>query len=486
MSSSGDNSSPKVPLILCADIGTSSLKAALISIDGHEEAFSRIPYEKVPGSTVLAGEWEAAFARALGELLPRAGAAPAGICISGNGPTLVPVTASDEALAPLYWYEGPQGSTAPHKEGSAIRSFYLPHVVRFLKERPREYAQTRRLFSVQEWLSWRLGADAVTVLSAPAYKPFYWDAEQIARLGLDGTMLPSFAEMGSVIGRLSPAAAFRLGSLGGFDEAALPAGIPILAGGPDFIMALIGVGAIKPGMVCDRAGTSEGINYCSDFRPESAVLRVLPHITEGYWNVSAVLPSSGKYFEWYKALTGQKSRDYEDLLHELIIPGAAFPNGFFFLNASSSGGNDSCSGFTFLTRRSITDTDRISMGRTILEAIGFLVKGCLETLRSQGFPVNEMRLSGGQSKNRRWNQLKADITGTGLLVPEISDGELAGNAVLGALALGEVADLAEGTGRIVHIRECFVPSPQSAAYGERFYAYRELGEKIRTDFSGML
>jgi xylulokinase len=490
MGSSEANPSPKAPLVLCADIGTSSLKAALISIDGHEEAFVRVSYGKALDSTVLAGDWEAALARALGELLSRARAAPAAICISGNGPTLVPVTASDEALAPLYWYDGPQGSTAPHnphKDGPVIRSFFLPHVVRFLKERPREYAQTRWLFSGQEWLSWRLGAEAVTVLSAPAYEPFYWDADQIARLGLDGTMLPPFAEIGSVIGRLSPAAVLRLGNLGGFDEIALPAGIPILAGGPDFIMALIGVGAIRPGMVCDRAGTSEGINYCCDFRPESAVLRVLPHVTKGYWNVSAMLPSSGRYFEWYRALTGQENRGYEDLLHELIVPGAASPGGFFFLNAPSSGGDDLRSGFAFLTRRPVTDTGRIGMGRAILEALGFLVKGCLETLCGQGFPVDEMWLSGGQGKNSRWNQLKADITETSLLVPEISDGELAGNAVLGTLALGEAADIAEGAGRIVRIRERFIPDPQAAAvYRERFHAYRELGQKIRAGFSGML
>jgi xylulokinase len=334
-------------------------------------------------------------------------------------------------LAPLHWYEGPQGSTVPHKgQGFAVQSFFLPHAVRFLKERPEDYAKTKQLFSVQEWLSWRLGAEAVTTLPAADYEPFYWNSEQLSLLGLDGTMLPPFAELGSVIGRLSPAAAHRLSSLGGFEEAAFPAGIPILAGGPDFIMALIGVGAVKPGIVCDRAGTSEGINYCSASRPESAALRVLPHVIKGYWNVSAVMPVSGSYFERYRTLTGQEDRDYGDLL-------------------------------------SIMDTD--GMGRAVLEAVGFMVKGGLETLNSQGFPVDEMRLSGGQGKNKLWNQLKADITGTVLLALEIPDGELGGGAVLGALALGEAAGIAEGAERIVHIRERFAPDPKAAAdYEERF------------------
>jgi xylulokinase len=472
------------PPVLCVDIGTSSLKAALIDIDGHETAFSRVSYGKVPGAPALAGDWEAALAKALGELFFRAGAAPAAapqalppsaVCISGNGPTLVPVTAGGKALKPLHWYEGPQGSTAPLKgEGPILRSFYLPHVIRFLKERPGEYAKTKQLMSAQEWLSWRLGAEAVTVLPAADYEPFYWDVEQIALLGLDGNMLPPFAALGSVIGRLSPAAISRLGGLGGFGEAALQAGIPILAGGPDFIMALIGAGVLKPGMVCDRAGTSEGINYCSGRRPVSKALRVLPQVINGYWNVSAVLPASGKYFDWYKTITGQEDRDYGDMLLELISnsPGTKFPRGFFFPNTVPPGGEG---------------LDRSDMGRAVLETMGFMVRGGVETLGAHGFAVDEMRLSGGQSKNRLWNQLKADITGTALLVPEIADGELGGAAVLGAIALGAAADLAEGAERIVHIRERFEPDPGIAAvYKERFDTYRALGQKTRTDFDEML
>jgi xylulokinase len=302
----------------------------------------------------------------------------------------------------------------------------------------------------------------VTVLPTADYESFYWDAEQIALLGLDGNILPPFAALGSVIGRLTPAAVRRLSDLGGFGDAALPAGIPILAGGPDFIMALIGTGVIKPGMVCDRAGTSEGINYCCGFRPAAKELRVLPHVTKGYWNVSAILPASGKYFDWYKTTTGQKDRDYGDLLLELISdsPGTKFPSGFFFPNAAEHNG---------------TDTDRVDRGRAVLEAVGFMVRGGLETLNAHGFPVTEMRVSGGQGKNRLWNQLKADITGAVLLVPEISDGELGGAAVLGAMALGGAADLAEGTERIVHIRERFEPVPQIAAvYKERFNTYRSV------------
>ncbi|MFP3041376.1 sugar kinase [Treponema primitia] len=429
--------------ILCADIGTSSLKAALIDTDGHSHGFSREAYTAA-GSTgpVTADGWERALSRALGVLLSQAEVCkPAAICISGNGPTLVPLTASGETLAPLHWYQGsPRAPT--------IRSFFLPHALRFLRECPGVYEKTRYLFSAQEWLSWRLGADAVTALPA-SYEPYYWDAAQCGILGLDMGKFPPFVDLGTVIGRLSSEAVHRLSGLaGGFPEERLPVGIPIIAGGSDFIMALIGTGTVEPGMVCDRAGTSEGINYCTgNSVTNSPELRVLPHVNPGYRNVSVIIPSSGRLFERYRTLSGQEQRPYEDTLTELIPEGRIL--------------------------------DPAELGQAVLLAMGFEVRAAMDTLGRHGFPVSEMRLSGGQSKSRRWNQLKADLTGSALLVPEQKDGELAGDAVLGAIALGEASDLREGIGQIVHIQERYIPDEHTAAaYKQRFQNRRELRDRV--------
>jgi xylulokinase len=272
-------------------------------------------------------------------------------------------------------------------------------------------------------------------------------------LGVDRGKFPPFVSLGTLIGRLSPEAVRRLSELaGGFAEERLPAGIPIIAGGADFIMALIGTGAIEPGMVCDRAGSSEGINLCTALpgminAPQfPGELRVLPHVSPGLWNISVIIPSSGRLFERYRAMTGQEHRAYDDILAELI------PGGIL---------------------------DPAELGQAVLMSIGFEVKAAMDTLGRHGFPVTGMRLSGGQGKSRRWNQLKADLTGTGLLVPEQPDGELGGDAVLGAVALGEAADLPEGIRRIVHIRERYTPDAHAAAvYRERFQARRELRDRI--------
>jgi sugar (pentulose or hexulose) kinase len=448
------------PTILCADIGTSSLKAACVDIDGRARCFARETYGAAEDAApVGAAEWERALARALAKLFSRDEAGkPDAICISGNGPTLTPLARDGETLAPLHWYQGPQGSAESRGEAGG-RSFFLPHVERFMRERPADYGRTARLFSAQEWLSWRLGADAVTTLP-PSYEPYYWDDERCAALGIDRGLFPPFVAPGTLIGRVSAEAARRLAAWGG-GQGGLAPGTPIVAGGVDFIMALIGAGTVEPGMVCDRAGSSEGINLCAAFPGQAGPprfppeIRTLPHARSGLWNLSVIIPASGRLFDRYRTLAGQANRPYDDSLAELI-PGGGLPE----LSPDR--------GFS----------GALGLGRATLAVMGFAVRAAAETLNRHGFPVGEMRVSGGQSKNRRWNQLKADLTGISLLVLEQPDCELAGDAVLGAIALGEVADLREGIGRIVRVKERVVPNPQAAeAYAGRFGSYRELRER---------
>jgi xylulokinase len=121
---------------------------------------------------------------------------------------------------------------------------------------------------------------------------------------------------------------------------------------------------------------------------------------------------------------------------------------------------------------------RAELGLAVLESIGFMVRDAIAALEQRGFPVREMRLSGGQAKSPRWNQLKADMTGRTLLVPELCDGELAGDACVSAIALGEAAGLAQAVQRIVRLNDRYVPRSGAAAfYDERYARYNELKAK---------
>ena len=478
--------------ILSADIGTSSLKAAFIDLDGRLLAFSRAAYRWDTHGVLGAEAWEQAFVRALENLHAQApDCGIDGVCISGNGPTLVPMTGEGEALAPLYWHDG---RTLPPKNGPAqssaaeASSFFLPRAAWLKENSQAEYERTSVFVSSHEWLAHRLGAGILTVLPQTAYEPYYWDDEQCRLFGLEREKFPPFVKMGTVMGCLSPQAVSFFGPASG---SRLKSGIPIIAGGPDFITALIGTGTLKPGDVCDRAGSSEGINVCADgpvkdpspagknstardagFAKDD--IRVLPHVREGLWNIGKVISSSGRLFEWYRSSTDQEGRDYAGHLAELI-PSTETTNVFRnleFLPPAGKLSPDANSSLLVPPSSFHAPRSRLDLGRAVLCAMGFAVRNAIETLEARGFTVREMRVSGGQAKNPRWNQLKADITGLTLMVPEIPDGELAGNAVLSAAALGAASTFEEAANRMIRIREIFRPG-NPVFWEERYRFYKE-------------
>ena len=459
-------------VILSADIGTSSFKAAYIDFNGYLLAFIRSTYNMGASSF----DWEKAFFSALEALHAQApGCGIECLCISGNGPTLVPVDASGQAMPPLYWFDGNFLSSAKmpslEKKDKMGDSFFLPRAAWFKEKSPLAYKKTSRFFSSHEWLCFKLGAEPFAALPHRDYEPYYWDDEQCRLFGLDRKKFPPFMKMGSVVGKVSAEAAAKTTAktaVKATTETAAKAarslgqillgGTPIIAGGPDFITALIGSGTVKEGLVCDRAGSSEGINVCASVRPveqlSSSVpgidLRVLPHAIEGLWNIGAVIPASGRLFEQYRSATAQGSRGYEELLAELIPIDSRLTSS----HAAHS---------------------TIDKGQAVLCSIAFKVRSALEKLARAGFNVKEMRVSGGQGKSPLWNQLKADITGVTLVVPEICDAELAGNAVLSVAALSSNQDTRDMSfnetlfteiNRMIRMKEVYKPNPDRVFFCE--------------------
>ena len=360
--------------------------------------------------------WEEAFSIALRQL-------PAvklsALAFSGNGPTLVPCAKNGDPVASAdLWLQ----KRSIHISGTL--SYYLPKASWLKTHSQDTWTRTERLLSCPEWLQFRLTGSAVMTLPHESFRHYIWDDEQLRAYGLRPDLFPPMVAMGEIAGRVSDDASARTG---------LPAGLPVVAAGSDFMAALIGSGATAPGLVCDRAGTSEGINYCS-LRPSGDPrLRDLPHAVEPYWNVAAILSSTGAVFEWYRRLTGQAETPYEDTLGEASGARAGAHAPLFFPGFRGDtlwefGGGS----FHHLE----PGHGRAEMGRAVMEAIGYAVRRGIELLEEAEMPVTEMRVTGGQARGRIWNQMKADITGRRLLIPEVEDAELTGCACCAATALG--------------------------------------------------
>jgi len=444
-------------MILTADLGTRSLKAGLITFDGNLRAHVRVEYAHPPGlgnDRFDPHQWEDAFTEALRQL-PSADIEA--IALSGNGPTLLPCDDEGTALADAdLWCN----SQSIHKEGT--KSYYLPKAAWLRNDNPGTWRHTRKLLSCPEWLQYRLSGRMTMTLPHEGFRPYLWDERQLQAYDLDSTLFPPTVEMGSIAGYVRPEAASRLG---------LTEGLPIVACGSDFMMALLGSGAVRPAAVCDRAGTSEGINYCCEKSAGDPRLRDLPHAIEPYWNSAVILSSTGLVFDWYRRLTGQGNLTYGETLAEIddIPPGQSAPR--FFPGAKG----DTLWEFDGGSFHHLEPGHGSSeMGRAVMEAIGYAIKRGIEILDEADLPVSEMRVTGGQARGEVWNQMKADITGCRLLIPHIVDAELTGAACCASVALGRHENLLEAVRGFVRIQRVFEPDAHKAVlYNDAYCRYRE-------------
>jgi len=433
--------------ILAVDIGTSSLKAGIIDENGLLVAWAHVPLllDTNELNAWNADRWVQALAQACKKLQPKGVAGLSGVVISGQGPTLVPVGKDGKAVAPALLWIDKRFDKIPGQP-----SYFLPYIRSFIQREPETAAHVSCYVPCTEYLASQLGARQVAVIPNQRYSDSYWDDAQCQAYGLPRSIFPESVLPATIIGEVSRTASRQFH---------LPPGLPIIAGGPDFLVSLLGTSTLEPGDCCDRAGSSEGLNACSPLQLQHEGLRTLPHLLSDFWNVSGIISSSGLLFEWFRRMTGQSKRSHADMLEEVEALGKSSDLPVFIPGFEQGGG------FTDGIFWGLNQTHGpVHISRAVVESIGFSVKDALERIRAAGIAVKEIRACGGQAKNPAWCRMKADILGIPLLVPAIEDAELTGDAVLGFYGLGLFPSVEDAAKTLVRFEKRYEPRNDMTHY----------------------
>ncbi len=439
-------------VVLSIDIGTSSIKAAVVDTDGSIVSYGLVPLKSFYRSMDVVASWESA----LKQLLPTIesiGRVEA-VCVTGNGPTLVPVGSDLKPAAPaISWIR------TPAKPVEGISSLYLPRLMHALDQHPGLLDSVRYVVGCPEYVSGLLSGEYVTFLPNERFAPYIWDDEQLSICGVDPLKVPPFLAVGEQLGAVCSTAAAEYG---------LPKGIPVFAGLIDFHAALLGCGVVREGMTCDRAGTSEGINYIMRSDVHTAGLRTLPNIIADTWTLAGLLPASGEVFEWYRAEAGMEDRSYADITRSITLSPPQHDYLFFPVKETYAAFDGMFVGGEFSDGGVCSDVPT-KRGRAVAEGIGFSVRMELERLMDAGCRISAIRHCGGQARSQHWNYLKAQIIRVPIEVPRIIDAELLGCAVVCFTSMGLYSSFSEASDDLVHIERVYTPIQRTAVQYESLF-----------------
>ena len=452
--------------VLAIDVGTSAVKCGLVSAAGSVAvAVQPVATTAAPGGVheVDAEAWMAAIAHCVRVLgAPRALTA---VVVTGNGPTVVPAGADARPLHPaITWLDRRSSGEArliAERTGRAREaSFFLSKIYWVFRHAPELYRQTRGFVSGPEYVELRLTGDWHTNLPAPGFRRFYWDHDVVEALGMDPDKLPRFVATGRPLGHTAGTAATELD---------IPAGVPVYAGAPDYVMAMLGTAAVREGVASNRSGSSDGLNYCSTRPVDDARLLCLPHVIDGLFTVAGLISTTGKALEWFAGVVQD-----DGTLFERAAAGEPGAAGVLFLPYLAGERTPLWRGdvrgvFSGLG----LEHGRVELARAVLEAIGYALRDSVALIEELAGPVGAIRVAGARAGNHWLNQIKADIVGRPLLVPETLDAELTGCACIAAHALGIDGSVGAAAQRLVRIVDTIEPRLRHAArYEDGFARYR--------------
>lgn len=459
--------------LLGIDVGTTRIKAGLISADGEALGFGRAAQVMEVDPTTGRAEqdpeaWWAGLGTAVRDALDAARrdigreVVPDAICIAGHGPSLAAVDREGLAVRPaMTWLDSRSTAERAQLEAATgLRGWALGVLpaARWL-ERHEPEAAARASWYLNSWeaLALRLtGRAATTVVPGGAGVPL----DALAESGLALDRVAPEARAGTHLGGLLPDAARLLG---------MRAGTPVIAGLVDAFASFHGARMLVAGDAIDVGGAAGGFGVYADRPIQVAGGFTTPAPLPGLHSVGGAMAATGAALDWFGSDILGGSTPLADLLAEAgaIEPGAG---GLVFLpylagERSPLWDPTARGAFAGLTLQH----GRAHMVRAILEAAALAIRHVAAPVLEGGIQVTAMRACGGPARDDGWNQIKADVTGFTVEVPRVRETATVGAAIVAAAGVGVHADLPAAIRAMTAIDRQFAPDPGRRRIYDRVY-----------------
>jgi len=498
---------PATEYILGVDIGTTSTKAVLFTTQGTVVNQHAVEYPLLsPAPTIQEQDPDeilAAVIQSVREVIEQSAIAPAAligmsfsaamhslIAVDQNGtPLTQSITWADRRSAG--WVskirENYHGQAIYHRTGTPIHPMSpFVKLVWLRHEQPDLFARAAKFISIKEYIlhQW-FGEYAVDYSIANATGLFNmetmdWDAEALEVAGITRDRLSP----------LVPTTHILTGIKGDYaQQMKISEQLPVVIGSSDGVLANLGVGAIKTGIVAVTVGTSGAIRTVLDHPETDPDEKLFCYaLTEKHWVVGGAVNNGGLILRWVRDNLGDVEVDTANLLEEdpynlLTAIAANVPPGSEGLIFHPYLAGERSPLWDANARGSLFGLalhhHKAHIIRAVLEGIVYNLNVVLEALRMAVNPITSIRATGGFARSELWLQMLADIFNQEVVVPESYESSCFGAAILGLYALERIPSLEHGSTLIGETYR-YQPNPENVAqYQQVIPLYNHLLEQFR-------
>lgn len=452
------------------DLGTQSVRVLAAGDDGRSLGAASVPLSGIREGSRHEQDpeaWWQAVCTATRRVVDGLTVPVAGIAVDGTSGTLLLADAAGVPLTPGIMYDDARGAALLEPVNAAGRGVWeqlgygrmqatwaLPKLAWLQSNHPALVTATgTQIMHQTDFINYRLAGHRVTTDLSSALKTGVdlltedWPFEVFDALGLPATLLPAVVRSGTQLAVVGAEAAALTG---------LPEGTPITAGATDGCAAQLGAGALEPGDWNSVLGTTLVLKGVTETLIRDPLGVVYSHKgPDGTW-LPGGASSSG---------AGIIAQNFPgaDLL-DLENAAQAFHPGPATTYPLHAGGERFP--FTAPDARSFTIGDPHGTAEryaAVLQGLAFVERLCFDYLAALGAPATgRVLLTGGGAQSRYWSQLRADVLGRPVYLPENPEPAL-GSALLAACGVTgrKAADIA---GDMIRIRSVVEPRPDYAGY----------------------
>jgi autoinducer-2 kinase len=507
-------------LLLAIDAGTGSCRAVLFDVEGRQVAIGQREYAHaeapgVPGSQVFdtTGNW-ALICECVREALAAVdGAAErvAGVGATSMREGMVLWDARGKEIWACPNVDSRAGEEAGELVGSgAAREIYeragdwvsITSPARFLwiaRHEPDVFASIAHVGMLGDWILTRLTGEFVTDPSLGSSSGMFdlgrrdWSDHVLGLVGLGRSVVPPVVECGTVVGEVTAQAAAETG---------LRPGTPVVAGGADTQLGLIGIGVAEPGRFTIVGGSFWQHTLVLDepLIDPQARLRTLCHTVPDRWMIEGIGFYCGIVMRWFRDAfceleQAEAAREGVDVYAVLerraaeLPPGSGGVFGLFSNLMQADRWVHAAPGFLGFDVSDPGRSGRPACFRAIEESAAFVSVGHLRIVEEvAGIRVDQAVLTGGAAKGALWPQIVADAIGVPVRIPVVKESTALGAAIYAGVGAGIYDDAVEAASRIVRFERTLDPDPTAhAEYTTLYERWLELyGRALELSEAGLV